>query len=73
MKYTFLLLAGLVCFSTTNQAAETVTKSDNLLIRQKLNTGWQFKQVGKEVWHAATVPGTVHTDLFNNKLINDLS
>lgn len=71
MKYTFLLLAGLVCFSTTNQAAETVTKSDNLLIRQKLNTGWQFKQVGKEAWHAATVPGTVHTDLFNNKLIND--
>ena len=33
--------------------------------------GWQFRQVGTETWYPATVPGTVHTDLFANDLIGD--
>ena len=37
-----------------------------------LNKGWQFAKSGSGEWHAATVPGTVHTDLLNNKLIPDL-
>lgn len=42
-----------------------------------LDSGWQFRAVTKvdqpeaAQWHAAQVPGVVHTDLLNNKLIPD--
>ncbi|UFH34303.1 beta-mannosidase [Flavobacterium acetivorans] len=36
-----------------------------------LKNGWQFRQLGTTKWNAATVPGEVHTDLLNNKLIPD--
>lgn len=36
-----------------------------------LNDGWQFREVGQMKWHPATVPGVVHTDLLENKLIED--
>ena len=39
--------------------------------RQVLNTGWKFREAGKSEWHNATVPGCVHTDLLQNKLIED--
>jgi beta-mannosidase len=39
--------------------------------RQVLNTGWKFRQKDKSEWYTATVPGCVHTDLLNNKLIDD--
>ena len=36
-----------------------------------LNIGWEFSQVGKGEWFPATVPGTVHQDLIDNKkLVN---
>lgn len=38
---------------------------------QVLNSKWFFKQKGTALWHPASVPGTVHTDLLNNKLIKD--
>jgi len=37
----------------------------------QINTGWQFREVGKTDWHNANVPGCVHTDLLANKLIDD--
>jgi beta-mannosidase len=37
----------------------------------QINTGWQFREVGKTDWHDATVPGCVHTDLLANRLIDD--
>jgi beta-mannosidase len=40
-------------------------------MRVSVNTGWQFREVGKDEWHSATVPGAVQTDLLNNKLIDD--
>ena len=43
----------------------------NLLVTKKISTGWQLRQVGKDQWYPATVPGTVNTDLLKNKLIND--
>ena len=44
--------------------------SQNII--RSLNSGpWQFKNVKEKKWFTATVPGTVHTDLFNNKLIPD--
>ncbi len=36
-----------------------------------LNSGWIFREAGKTEWRKATVPGVVHTDLLENKLIED--
>ncbi|MGC8825086.1 MAG: beta-mannosidase [Bacteroidales bacterium] len=37
----------------------------------EIKEGWQFTQAGMNEWKPATVPGTVHTDLLNNKIIPD--
>ena len=37
--------------------------------RTPLVTGWQFREAGQDKWYPASVPGCVHTDLLNNKLI----
>ncbi|MFZ1370913.1 MAG: sugar-binding domain-containing protein, partial [Ferruginibacter sp.] len=37
----------------------------------ELNKNWQFKNQKEKTWYKATVPGTVHTDLLDNKLIPD--
>jgi beta-mannosidase len=37
----------------------------------KLDDRWEFREAGKKDWHPAIVPGCVHTDLLNNKLIED--
>ena len=39
--------------------------------RIDLNSGWEFRRGGDSVWYPATVPGSVHTDLFINHLIPD--
>lgn len=39
--------------------------------RQSLDDDWQFRQGRSENWLPATVPGTVHTDLMANRLIDD--
>ena len=36
-----------------------------------LHSNWQFRRQGDTKWYKATVPGTIHTDLLNNKLIPD--
>ncbi|MBK6329961.1 MAG: hypothetical protein IPF62_05320 [Bacteroidetes bacterium] len=36
-----------------------------------LNQHWQFKSTTEKKWHDATVPGTVHTDLLANHIIDD--
>src|SRR6266487_1859573 len=36
-----------------------------------LHADWKFRQVGTTTWYPATIPGCVHTDLMNNKLIDD--
>ena len=36
-----------------------------------LKNAWQFRQAGTTKWNAAKVPGEVHTDLLDNKLIPD--
>jgi len=59
------LLVGNV-FAQSSQPTGKATK-----MTVSLNTGWQFHEAGKNDWHSATVPGCVHTDLLNNKLIDD--
>ena len=49
-------------FTTYSQAALTT---------EDLDHGWKFREAGKPDWYAATVPGCVHTDLLENKLIED--
>jgi beta-mannosidase len=39
--------------------------------RIAVDNGWQFRQIDKQTWYPATVPGCVHTDLLQNKLIED--
>ena len=36
-----------------------------------LTAGWQFRQAGKPEWYSANVPGCIHLDLLQNKLIED--
>ncbi|MCM1109589.1 MAG: hypothetical protein NC336_00070 [Clostridium sp.] len=38
---------------------------------RKLHDGWRFRQGRSEIWYPATVPGTVHTDLMDNEIIED--
>ncbi len=36
-----------------------------------LDSGWLFRQANTETWYPARVPGCVHTDLLQNRLIDD--
>lgn len=38
---------------------------------QSIHSNWQFKQCDLNTWYPASVPGTIHTDLLTNKLIQD--
>ena len=40
-------------------------------IVKNLNNNWTFKKDSDTIWLDAQVPGCVHTDLLNNKKIND--
>jgi beta-mannosidase len=46
-------------------------REEKMAINIEINHNWEFRQVGRESWLPATVPGTVHTDLLANKLIED--
>ncbi len=37
----------------------------------QLRDGWQFREAKKKEWYPAKVPGCVHADLLENKLIED--
>src|SRR3989440_4841633 len=65
-----LFLIALTCY---NSQSQTRLRADNNMakIRIPVETGWQFREVGKDTWAKAIVPGCVHTDLLNNKLIED--
>lgn len=41
------------------------------IVRQELQTNWLFRQERGINWYPATVPGTVHTDLMDNNIIED--
>jgi beta-mannosidase len=57
-----LLLSINIVSAQSNRAA---------FIKIGLNNNWQFREVNKETWYPATVPGSVHTDLLKNKVIED--
>jgi len=41
------------------------------VVRSDINSGWEFSREGSGEWLKASVPGCVHTDLLNNKKIDD--
>ena len=62
----------LALLSTAPAVAQTATANRNEgKTVALLSSGWRFKQVGKENWAPATVPGCVHTDMLANKQIED--
>ncbi|HVF42675.1 MAG TPA: glycoside hydrolase family 2 protein [Pyrinomonadaceae bacterium] len=54
----------------THAHAQTGARA-NARTRVSLDGGWTFREVGKGEWRRARVPGSVHTDLLANKLIED--
>ena len=54
-------MISLLFYNCSNQNYHTVEISEN----------WQFKNSVDSTWLKATVPGTVHTDLISNSLIED--
>ena len=61
---TTLVLTGAVLSGGSGLAAQGVVK-------QEINKNWTFKQVRGNNWYQASVPGVVHTDLIDNKIIED--
>ncbi len=51
--------------------AKTRHRPPNSVISRPITDQWTFRQAGTDPWLTATVPGTVHTDLLNNKKIPD--
>ena len=66
------ILALLTLTAGTSQAQTILGRESGMQrLTISVHTGWQFREVGKDGWRPATVPGCVHTDLLNNKLIDD--
>ncbi len=64
MRIKLLLLLLIVCFGCQN-------KSD-IPEHFELHENWQFKKISGTIWNSATIPGNVHSDLLQNKLIEHL-
>lgn len=64
---TFWLILIFFLFTAFETKAQTVGAKTEV----PLNSGWKFREINKTEWHPATVPGCVHTDLLENKLIED--
>ena len=65
MKIHWLILI-LSVFMLENANAQMSAKTE-----LSLNSGWKFREAGKTEWLPASVPGCVHTDLLDNKKIED--
>ena len=66
MKNLLLFSVILFLFSCQNQQN---TEMNPAIV--ELNENWSFSEAGSNMWYPARVPGTVHTDLLDNKLIED--
>lgn len=66
-----VMVSALIGCGKTLTSAHRLIESPSSLIRQPLVESWSFRQVGEQNWMPATVPGTVHTDLMANLVIED--
>lgn len=61
IKYLFIL--GLVFFGCQPK--------QDVPVEMELHKNWKFKNIKDNVWLNATIPGNVHTDLLDNKIIEN--
>ena len=66
-----LMILALVALGSTARSQTNLRSTGVSKKKIPIQTGWQFREAGKDTWYSATVPGSVHTDLLNNKLIED--
>jgi len=66
---TFCLL--LIFLTLAHEVMLATNTTPLTAFKYEINTGWQFKMSGEAKTYPANVPGCVHTDLMNNKLIED--
>jgi len=64
LRFLYITIFSLVLLSCNSKEVQTP-------INIELHNNWEFKQVDSTQWHTATVPGEVHSDLLNHKLIED--
>ncbi len=65
-KYLYIILFAITILSFT--MCDNTIKTETVK-NIPINNNWQFRQVGTLNWKKANVPGCIHTDLLNNKLI----
>ncbi len=65
MKRTFTATLALLSMLSHAQ------NPSSMPIRQPLSASWEFRQVNTEAWKPADVPGSVHTALLKNGMIED--
>lgn len=58
-------------FATLAALALSTIDASAVVADRKLHDNWRFRQGRSEIWYPATVPGTVHTDLMANEIIED--
>lgn len=69
IKHTFhlVLTSVIAALTSCNGPSEIVTSVSEV----NINEGWQYRKANDSVWSNASVPGSVHTDLLNDKTIED--
>ncbi len=67
MKFTGLNL--LIIMATTLFLSSCSSEETKNKIVTEINENWEFKQVGKKKWMPASIPGSVHLNLLENKQI----
>jgi beta-mannosidase len=73
LNYPFSITRKLIFifFLITGCTVNLFSQSQSKTLSGKKNSSWQFRKAGDKKWLTATVPGTVHTDLLDNKIIDD--
>src|SRR5687767_8057204 len=66
-----VLILTLLTLTAATSQSQTIPSRASGIHRVSLHSGWQFREAGKAAWYPAIVPGSVHTDLLQNKLIDD--
>jgi beta-mannosidase len=66
-KYIIILCTGMLCVMASITYQKAMAQKATLLLHQQ----WEFRQHGSTAWMQARVPGSVHTDLLENKIIKD--
>src|SRR5260370_27797196 len=68
-----ILILGLLTLTAGTSQSQTRLRRESGVHRITIavHTGGQFREAGKDKWYPASVPGCVHTDPLNNKLIDD--